>query len=199
MALFKDFSAFEAKFKAAQWNAALKSADDISVAFGKLAPLLKKNINADVEGGFATIMAKLRKSVANKDEEASNTFYIEIQKFIFTLMDNYDYKTPPVLIVISKYLSEAEEALSQNDFKRVMSEIDEIDGLTFFIELFLSDEHSAVHKQSTGATPIKKDLDGLRSNIREIRAATQAKQKQAVKNDLHALKKRLDHLARVAP
>lgn len=197
MALFRDFSAFEAQFKASQWSAALKSVDNISLAFSKLAPLLKKNINADIEGGFASIMAKLRKSVVNKDEESSNTFYIEIQKFIFTLMDNYSYKTSPVVIVIKKYIAEAEEALAQNDFKRVVSEIDEIDGFMHFIELFLSDKHSTVHKSSNGAAPIKKDVEGLQSNIREIRAAAQAKQKQAVKNELRALKNRLDPLSRV--
>ncbi len=93
-------------------------------------------------------------------------------------MNNYEYRVPPVFVIINKYLKEAETALKKKDFKRVVSEMHEI-GDFFYGANYLLKEKGVQHK----------DVEEFSATIQEVWAAGKSKDATTVQNGKTKLKK----------
>ena len=167
----------EEKFKAGKWKEALKETDRINARFNKMLPELKERLSADVARDFSAMMTDLRKAFMEKNMAEAEAHYIRIQGLFFAIMDNYAYKVPPILSVIDKYVAEAETALRKRNFKRVVSEMNEVYDFSFRAEAFL---------RSKGVP--HGDIEEFRSTVRTVRAAGEEKRAEEARNGLQTLK-----------
>ena len=141
-------------------------------------PQLKKTFKVDILTTFNQRLSNLRGAIQEKNMEATEDNYIALQELLLTIMNNYEYKVPPVFVIINKYLQEAETALKKKDFKRVVSEMHEI-GDFFYGSNYLLREKGVSHK----------DIEEFNATIREVWAAGREKDAKAVKNGITKLKK----------
>ncbi len=178
--ILENFSELEGKFKSGRWNEALSLTKKISSAFDEILPELQRYIKADISNAFIPMMADLRRSIKEKDMESTELNYIKIQELFFAIMDNFQYKVPPVLSRIDKYISEAEVALNKKDFRRVVSEMDEVGDFFYKAEPLLK-RKGADHK----------DVDEFKSIVREVRAAGETKKTKSARAGIKTLKKLL--------
>lgn len=176
-AIFEKFTDLDDMFKAGQWDKALKSTDNISASFNRMLPQLKENIHGDISTAFNSMIANLKQSLRKKDEEDSEEQYIVMQEFFFAIMAHYEYKAPPIMSIIDKFISEAAGALKKNDFNKVVSEMDEVSSF-FYREESLLSEHGANTK----------DIDEFKATAREIRSDVKAKKIKAANNGIKKLK-----------
>ncbi|MDD2853026.1 MAG: hypothetical protein PHY09_14165 [Desulfuromonadaceae bacterium] len=183
--IFMDFAEFEAAFKNGNWNDAKENTGKISDKFNQMLPQLKREIKGDQEKIFQGIMGKLNHSVTIQDKEKTQKLFIELHKFVLTLISNYAYKTPPIFIVINKYIGETEEALENKRYDRVLSEVEEISFLFSFAESHFDNRDTR-----------RKQIGEIISKLREIKVAAQNKNNESVKTGIISLKKMLSALVR---
>ena len=93
-------------------------------------------------------------------------------------MDVYEYKTPPIIKIIDKYINEAMEALEKNDFTRVLSEMDEVDA--FF-------EQAIKLLEKKGMS--QKDHDDFHAAVKDVISSGKAKDGAKAEAGLKKLKK----------
>jgi len=184
--IFMDFAEFEAAFKNGKWDDAQEATGKISDKFNQMLPQLKREIKGDSEKTFQGIMDSLNHSVNKRDKDKTQTLFIELHKFVLTLISNYAYKTPPIFIIINKYIAEAEEALEKKRYDRVLSEVEEITFLFYFAESHLENRDTR-----------RKQIGEIISKLNEIRGAAQNKKSEAAKRGLISLKKMLSALVRL--
>ncbi len=184
--IFMDFAEFEAAFKSGNWKEAQEATGKIRGKFNQMLPQLKKDIKGNPEKTFLGIMAGLNQSVKNQDKGTTQKLFIDMHKYVLTLISNYDYKTPPIFIIINKYIKEAEEALEQKKYDRVLSEVEEITFLFSFAESHLESRDTR-----------RKQIDDIKAQLLEIKSAAQFKKGEPVKNGFKTLKKMLSELIRI--
>jgi hypothetical protein len=175
--IFETFSELEGKFKAGKWDEALRITNGISFEFEELLPELQKTVRPDINKAFLDMLDNLRLALKEKDMEESEYRYISMQKLFFSLMDTYDYKVPPILIIIDKYILEAETALKKGDFRRVQSEMYEIGQFMFHADYILK-EKGVSHR----------DIEEFKSTARDVSAAEGTKDVRAARQGLKKLK-----------
>ena len=124
------------------------------------------------------MMADLRRSIKEKDMESAESHYIKIQELFLAIMDNFQYKVPPILSIIDKYITEAEDALKKNNFRRVVSEMDEVGDFFYKAELLLKGK--GVHH---------KDINKFKTVVREVRAAGETGKAKSALAGIKTLKK----------
>jgi hypothetical protein len=79
-------------------------------------------------------------------------------------MENYEYTVSPIMLLVDRNITEAERAIKRNDFKRVVSEMDEVSEYFFRVESLLKEK---------GAK--REDIDEFKTTVREVREAGKAK------------------------
>ncbi len=176
--IFEHLSKLEEKFKSEEWDGAIKETDTVSSTFKEVLPQLKKTFKVDILTTFNQRLRNLRQTIQRKNVEATQDNYIALQELLLTIMNNYEYKVPPVFVIINKYLQEAETALKKKDFKRVVSEMDEI-GDFFYGANYLLKEKGVRHK----------DIEEFSATIRAVWAAGRAKDAKTVQHGITKLKK----------
>jgi hypothetical protein len=177
-AIFDNLTELENEFKAGEWNKALKSTNKISSTFNEILPQLQKNINADITKTFLPMMANIKQSILKKDKKSIEEQYIAIEKLFLIIMENYEYTVSPIMLLVDRNISEAERAIKKNDFKRVVSEMDEVSEYFFRVESLLK-EKGAKHE----------DIDEFKTTVREVREAGKAKNARVSRNGLKKLDK----------
>ena len=175
--MFERFSLLEEKFKSGKWDEAIKSTSSIASEFKEMLPQLKKTLRGDIATTFDSTLIKLKQALEKKDLEATEACYIDIQNFLFVIMGNYEYKVPPILFIINKYILEAEYALKKRNFKRVESEMEEIGNFMYRGGSILK-EKGVKHA----------DIEEFRETIRKIRAAGEVEDVRAAQNGINTLK-----------
>lgn len=184
--VFMDVAEFETAFKSDKWDKALASTGKINTKFNQMLPQLKKEIKGNTESFFREIMGRLEQSVKKKDQDKTEKNFIELHKYILTLISNYEYKTPPIFIIINKYIGEAEEALEQKRYGRVLSEVEEISFLFSFAESHLENRDTR-----------RKHIESIKLKLQEIKAAAQYKKSEAAKTGIKSLKKMMSDLIKL--
>jgi hypothetical protein len=178
--IFMDFAEFEAAFKNDKWEDARRATAKISEKFNQMLPQLKNEIKSDPEKTFQGIISNISQSVKSQDKDKTEKLFIELHKFVLSLISNYNYKTPPIFIIINKYIAEAEEALEKKRYDRVISEVEEITFLFTFAENHLESRDTR-----------RKQIEEIRVKLREINSAATYKKSDAVKSGIKTLKKML--------
>lgn len=175
--IFDDMSAFEAAFKSGNWDKARSAAGRIDKTFNQMLPQLKRDLNDNTEKTYSEIINKIKLSTDNKTADITQIHFIELHYFIFSIISKYEYKTPPVLTIINKYIAETEEAIKVGNYTRVVSEMDEIISMFSFVEN---------HMLRTDS--MRRDAGDIKGKLKEIRLAGLNKQNDAVKNGISSLK-----------
>lgn len=176
--MFAEFSELEGKFKSGKWNEAKAALDEVAESFGKMAPELKKNVKGNIVNDFDFILGNLKKSITEKNLERTEKNYIALQKLFFEIMDAYEYKVPPIIKIIDKYINEAAEALEKNDFTRVLSEMDEVD-------IFHEKAINLLEKKGIS----QKDHNDFHAAVKEVISAGKAKDAAKAEAGIKKLKK----------
>jgi len=185
-AIFEDFSRLEANFKSGKWKDAIKATDRVYSTFAKILPQLKEHVLDDFIKEFSATMANLRNSLTKKDMQGAEEQYIRIQKLFLVIMGNYDYKVPPIMLIIDKYVFEAEQALEKKNFKRVVSEMDEVGDFFYMAEYLLRDKGAQF-----------KDIVEFRRAVRVVRAAGEDKNSKEAEAGIKTLKALSDGFIRL--
>lgn len=184
--IFMDFAEFEAAFKSDKWSEAQEAIGKISAKFNQMLPQLKKDIKGDPEKTFQGIIGSLNQSVKKQDNEKAQRHFIELHRFVLSLISNYNYRTPPIFIIINKYIGEAEEALEKKKYDRVISEVEEISFLFSFAESHLENRDTR-----------RKQIEEIKSKLQEIKGAAQYKKSDQARVGIKSLKKMLSDLIRI--
>ncbi|MFZ4859999.1 MAG: hypothetical protein ACOYL3_26850 [Desulfuromonadaceae bacterium] len=184
--IFMDFSLFEAAFKNDRWDEAQAATGRINDKFIQMLPQLKREIKGNPEKTFQTIKDSLNRSVLKHDKEKTQKLFIDLHTFTLSLIRNYEYKIPPVFIIINKYIAEAEEALENKRYDRVMSEVEEITSLFSFAENHFDNREIR-----------RMQIDDIRLKLQEIKSSAQNKKSDSVKSGIISFKRMLSELLRL--
>jgi len=178
MDIFQDFSSLEAKFKNNRWEEAVESTNEIASTFRKILPDLKKTVKVDIEKDFFSRLSNLKQSLKKRDVQQTEIKYIELHKMIFALLDNYEFKVPPIISVIDTYIGEAGEAVERDDFKRVVSEMNEVEDFFYQAALDLNERHAQLV-----------DTEEFKSIVRDVREAGRNRDKKRAEAGIDKLRK----------
>lgn len=177
MDIFQNLSSVEAKFKTGRWHDAIEATTGVLTTYKEILPELKKTVKVDIEADFTSRLMGLRQSLEKKDLRQAERNYIDLHKMIFALLDNYEFKVPPIMMIIDKYIDEAREAAEKRDFKRVVSEMNEVEDFFYQAGQDLSGQHASLV-----------DIEEFKSTVREVREAGKTGSKPKVLSGVAKLK-----------
>lgn len=178
--LLGEFSELEMKFESKQWADALDTLDEVVKEFHEMLPELKESAGSMIVMKFdETLSQNLKKALQNKDESAAEKAYIYSQRILFKIMDAYEYKVHPVLLIMEKYISdEATEAAEKGAFYEVLSEMNELS--SFFRQARPKLEQRGVSRS---------DMESFMQKVKMVKKASRAKDGPATKKNLAELEK----------
>ena len=175
--IFGEFSELEEKFESGNWDEALEELKEVREEFKKIAPQLNEAGSiTEVAGKMSLVFDTLEKALTQKNEEKTETLYIALQKMFFKLLDGFDYKVPPALQIVDKYVDEAKEALEEGKIDKVLSEVNEIDEFFEDLEERLRAQNVSEDKLNEfkkGIIDVKRsgksgDKDGVAAGLRKL-------------------------------
>jgi hypothetical protein len=175
--IFDIFFKVEDDFESGNWNAALKATYKVDSTFRKMLPELNKQVLNALLEDFSAALSNLRHSLKNKDMRGAEEKFVEIESLFLTIMDNYEYKISPTMLLIDKYISVAEQALRKKNFGWVAEEMTEIGDFIYREESRLRNE----------GVPYE-DIEKFKRAVREVRAAGEAKSSKKAKAGIRTLK-----------
>ncbi len=176
-AIFDIFFKVEDDFEAGNWKAAIKATDEVDSTFRKILPQLNRQVLNSLLEDFSATMSKLRHSLKSKDLKGAEEQFIKIENLFLTIMDNYEYKISPAMLLIDKYISVTEQALRKKKFGWVAEEMTEIGD-------FIYREESRLRNKGV---PYE-DIEKFKRAVREVRAAGEAKSSKKAKAGIRTLK-----------
>ena len=181
--IFKDMSRFETAFKSHKWDKAISAINKIDNTFNQMSPQLKKDIYSYTDNNYKDIINNTINALISKDISKVEIDFIELHNLVFSLISKYDYKIPPIMTMIENYIQEADDAANINNYYRVMSEIDEIDALFYFVE-----------KHLLRIDTMRSDGKKIRAKLSEIKLASINKQDELIKEGIKSLKQMVSAL-----
>jgi len=128
MEMFNNFNELEESFRKAKWDEAMTITKKVEADYLKLVPSLKNTVDAKTIQKFTFLIGSFKKKIEEKDSEAIEKHFVNLQSLFLDIMDLYAYDKPPALLIAARYVGEAAEALEKADFDDVGDEMDEIMG-----------------------------------------------------------------------
>lgn len=175
--IWEIFGEFEEKFEDGEWDEALKEQKEIAEKFEKVKEVLKINAKVDHTAEFISNLNKLEKSLSGKKREESEEIYIELQKKLFIIMDDYNYKVHPAFVTLGKFISdEAMEAAEQGDFDETVNEMNEVYKISTNITFLYAKRRVSL-----------KGVAAFHAQIEVVKKACESKNKEAVIKELNKL------------
>lgn len=127
MDMFESFYELEAEFRSGRWSEALKEFDEVEATYRKVIDALRGRIGSNLLQETSADLKEVRSMLKKKDAEAVEVPYMKVQDNFMNIMEQMDYPSPPVLIVISLYTDEAIEFLEKGQLNQVADEMEEIE------------------------------------------------------------------------
>lgn len=125
--ILHELSEFEETYEAGKWGKANASIAEIEEMLKSMSGYLKKNSGSEQVSEFSANLKRLNSAVSSRNEDAVEEEYLDLQKTLFVIMDDYGYKVHPVFATMKQYVTdEAQEAAAKGDFKDVESEMKEL-------------------------------------------------------------------------
>jgi hypothetical protein len=119
--IIEEFSKMESKFENKKWH---EASDTLAAIKEKIEQLKMADAN---QLDFNKVIDRLKLAFEKKDIKTTENNYIQLQQMLFLYSDNFDYKIPPIISIMNKYINdEAAEALEKNDYDEVYSEMREV-------------------------------------------------------------------------
>lgn len=181
--IFKDMSMFETAFKSGNWDTAMRAADKIDKTFNQMSPQFKRELYGYTDNDYNYLYNNIKVGIKSRNVVKVEFHFIELHDLVFSLIAKYDYKIPPIITIINKYIHEAEEAANKNNYSRVVSEMNEIIALFNFVE-----------KHLLRIDTMRSDGKKIRAKLGEIRSAGLTKQNEVIKEGIISLKNMMDAL-----
>ena len=176
MKMFNNFNELEESFRDGEWGEANETVTKIESDYKKLVGELKGVVDGKTLQKFGFLIGSFKKQLASKDKEAVEKPFINLQTMFIDIMDHYNYENPPVLIIIARYVGEAEEALEKGEVDDAGEEMEEISGfktraVNAFTEKGLSkaeiDEFFEMVEQ-TEELAEKNDKEGVEAQLEKL-------------------------------
>jgi len=140
--MFNEFNELEDAFRENEWDEALKAIKKIEEKYKEMIPKLKSDVDEKVLHKFSFILGSFKKASQKKDSEEVEKPFVMLQKLFIEIMGNYDYPSPPGMIVMNLWINEAKEYLEKGNMKGVEEEMEEIDELKETIEASLNQDQA---------------------------------------------------------
>lgn len=179
-----ELSEVEKGFESGNWSEARASLKEVVELFDKVNDSHGEFVPVDQRNSFLASAKGLDRFLDEQEEERAENSYIHLQVVLFEIMNNFDYKIHPVIAVLKKYIGdEAREALYENNFDEVYSELKEVanfitkNGGLFQqkgvklekIQAFMRSLGTAMQQvKEEDATAVKTSLDSLESQVHEF-------------------------------
>lgn len=178
--LFEIFREIEEKYEDNDWQATLDELSGFVSKFKNELPLIKEATSPSTIKNFKATYSNLKYSIKAHDLETTEDNFIRFQELFFEILDNYQFPVPPSLEVIRIDLGEVEEAIAEDDFDDIVSEMKETQSYFQILEKDL------IRKG------VASDLiAGFKNNVASVLADAEGKNKAGVKIGLAQLQKQL--------
>lgn len=128
MAMFENFNELEENFRSGHWEEAMTVVKKVEADYKILVGEVKGTVEEKTIQKFGFLIASVKKGLGGKNGEELEKPYVNLQTLFLDIMELYDYESPPVLIIVSRYLNEAQEALEKGEFAAAAGELGEIRG-----------------------------------------------------------------------
>lgn len=126
MGMFENFNVLEEQFRDGQWDKAIEKVSTIESDYKAMVPKLKGTVSGETIQKFSFLIGGFKKKLAEKESEGLEKPFVNLQSLFLDIMDHYAYPSPPVLLIISRYVGEAKESLEKGNFADVGEEMEEI-------------------------------------------------------------------------
>jgi len=124
--IFSSLGELEETFENNAWTEAEEGLAEVEEQFEKLVPVLVPVAGKSIGDDFSFIAKAMKKSLRQKDEEKATKNFIAMQRLIFDVMDGFDYRIHPMILIMDRYTQEALDAAEEKDFKEVTAEMLEV-------------------------------------------------------------------------
>jgi hypothetical protein len=127
MEMFENFNELETHFRNSKWEEAEKVVTKVESDYLGLVGKLKGTVDGKTLQKFSFLMSGFKKTMSRKHAEDMEKPYMKIQNLFVDMMEQLDYPSPPVLIIIDLFIEETEEFLEEGDLHQVAEEMEEIE------------------------------------------------------------------------
>lgn len=127
MEMLKEFSEIEEKFEHGEWKSARESLSEISENYSVVYKQHQAAISGKLDKHFLRCCDKFKMNLVVQDEEHARKSFVSLRLVLFDIMDQFNYEVHPVIALMQKFIGdEAKEALEEDNYKEVQSEIEEV-------------------------------------------------------------------------
>lgn len=177
-----ELSEVEEGFESENWDGARESLSEVVELFSNVNGSHEEVVPANLRSSFFATAKGLDRFLEEKEEEKAENSFINLQVVLFDVMGYFDYKVHPVLGVLKKYIGdEAREALEENDFEEVHSELKEV-------VTFVTKNASLLQQKGVKHENIQKFMKSLGVAMKQVKV----KDRAALTTSLDSLENQLD-------
>ena len=127
MEMFESFNELEAEFRSGKWDEAKKEFKEVEATYKKVLRKLRGQVGSKLFQATSSALKDVEAGMGKKDSEALEEPYMKVQGHFIDIMEQLDYPSPPVLIIIDMYIDEAQEFLEKGDLNQVAEEMEEVE------------------------------------------------------------------------
>ena len=127
MDMFGNFAELETDFRNNEWDNAQKTVYKVQRDYSQMVKSLKGHVDEKLLKDFATRLREFKTQMRQKDADVLEDAYMNIQDLFIDIMEELDYPSPPVLIIIDLYVDESSEYLEKGEVHQVAEEMEEIE------------------------------------------------------------------------
>lgn len=183
MGLFESLYELEESTRNEKWAEASERVTGIESKYKSLIPEIKGAVPGETITKFSFLLKSLQKAVASKDDDKIEEPMEQVTDLFVVIMDHFEYKEPPILLVLKKQIEEAEESIKGGKFAFAEEEIEEIAEMKERTKKSL-----AAYKKDTTA------LDAAFATLDGVLAAVKKKDKGEAEKQLGAFEAALEKL-----
>jgi len=125
--MFESFYELESEFRSGNWEEAREEFKKVEATYKKVLKTLRGQVGSKLFRETSSALKEFRAMMDKKDAEALEVPYMKVQNHFMDIMEQLDYPSPPVLIIIDMYIEEAKEFLGKDELNQVAEEMEEIE------------------------------------------------------------------------
>jgi len=171
MKIFALFIEGEEYVEESRWDKLQSWLEDINNQHRQVQPELLKALSADERSELDLLeaaMADMRAAIDSKQHDSSHDCFLQMHKAFIALLDDFEYKMPPLMFLVANDIKEVIEAVEEKEMDEVTDELHEV-------ELFYSKTVPALRNRKLPESMIV----GFQTQLVQCKAAL-------AKNDLKA-------------
>jgi len=130
MKIFALFIEGEEYVEDSDWKKLQDWLDEINKQHLQIHPLLLKALPADEReelDKLETAMAALRTDLQKREHDTVHSRFLEMHEAFVELLDDFDYKMPPLMFLVANDINEIKEAVEDNEMQEAADELREVE------------------------------------------------------------------------